>query len=115
MASAMTSATVSVADGLVAFAILVGLQTVVAALDTFIPGSRRVITGSPALIAYDGELQRRVMRRERISEQDVEQALRADGYRDLRDVAAIVLETTGDLTIVGAGDRELAVLNGVER
>jgi uncharacterized membrane protein YcaP (DUF421 family) len=74
-----------------------------------------MITGQPRLIAYRGKLLRGPMKRERISEPDVEQALRQQGHRSLGEVAAVVLETTGDLTVVEAGDQELETLDNVPR
>jgi uncharacterized membrane protein YcaP (DUF421 family) len=114
MASAITSSSVSVADGLVAFASLVLLQTVVALISLFVPGGRSVITGDPTLLAYRGRLLHSRMKRQRVTEPELRQALRQQGFHNLDQVEAIVLETTGDITVLGAGDDETTVLEQVD-
>lgn len=68
----------------------------------------------PALLVHDGRLLPEAMRRERISEEEVLQALRSSGVASLTDVDAVVLETSGRLSVLPraeAGSR--GVLAGI--
>ena len=61
---------------------------------------KRLTEGSPVLLGRDGELFEGALRRQNISREDVEEALRNQGLSDLRQAALITLEIDGTLTVV---------------
>lgn len=102
LASAVLNSNVPLVESIVAFATLAGLQALVA----FGQARRRwiaaVIRAEPSLLVRDGRLLDDAMRRERISESEVLQAVRASGRGSLEGVAAVVLETDGSLSVLSA-------------
>ena len=61
---------------------------------------RRAVRSEPRALLRDGRLLPGEMRAARITSEEVRQAVRATGTGDLADVAAVVLETDGTLSVV---------------
>lgn len=98
----------SLVDGLVALGLLVALQLVVAFLTARLPSLRTAVTAGPTVLFTGGEARRDAMRRHRVSDEEVRQAVRAVGIGELGAVDTVVLETNGTLSVIGrsaAGDR----------
>ena len=98
LATVLLSADVTVAEGVTAFALLVGLQFVVAWASSRSRRVERLVKAEPTLLYRHGYLYS-AMRRERVSEDELHQAARGQGHPDLSVVAAIVLETDGTLSV----------------
>lgn len=95
LATILLSSDVAFLEGLTALALLAALQFVVAWASAHVPGARAAVTAKPVALLVSGELQRAQLRRNRLSESEVLQAVRSTGSGDLSDVAAVVLEPTG--------------------
>ena len=116
LATILLSSDVSWAEGATALALLAGLQFAVAWTTTHLPGGRSVITARPTLLLDEGRLLPDALREQRVTEAEVRQAVRSTGSGDLADVAAVVLESDGSLSVITssrAGDR--SALEGVRR
>lgn len=61
---------------------------------------QRLIEGAPVLLARDGQVFHAVLRRELVSEQDFQEALRQAGVENINQVALAVLETNGHISVV---------------
>lgn len=109
LATILLSTSVSLVDGVVALCLLVGLQAVVAVVSTRVPVVARLVKSEPALLVVDGVMQEDVMRSERVHPEEVRQAVRLSGRGGLEQVAVVVLETDGRLSVIpspslGSGD-----------
>ncbi len=100
VATTLVSADVAVLEGLAALGVLVASQYVVAFVSRRSARTRRFVTGEPALLLHRGRLLHRAMRRERITEEEVLQALRQHSVASLEAVEAVVLETNGSLAVI---------------
>ena len=60
----------------------------------------RFLNGSPVLLAVEGQLRRRELRKAHVHENDVRQALRRAGVHRLGDVKYLVLERNGMISVV---------------
>lgn len=100
LATILLSNTVSWAEGAVALALLAALQLLVAWISSRRPSARSILTSEPALLLRNGEMQHQALRDNRLTESEVLQAVRGSGSGDLADVAAVVLETNGKLSVV---------------
>lgn len=100
LASAVVSPNVLWADALVGMAVLVGAQALVARLTAWVPGGRHLVTARPALVLAHGRLDDRAINAQRLSRTEVYQAVRSSGTGGLDQVAAVVLETDGTLSVV---------------
>jgi len=106
LATTILSASVSLAEGLAAIAVLVGLQAIVAFLAARSKAVRRAVKSEPALLVRDGQILDAALRDARLSRAEVLAAVRAEGQPDLADIAAVVLETNGDLSVIANDPRE---------
>lgn len=101
LATVLLSASVPLAEGLVALALLVYLQYAITWLSVRSPRFRNLIKAEPSLLVHDGEYLEGAMRRQRVTREEVGAALRESGRRDLTEVASVVLETDGSITVIG--------------
>lgn len=105
LASAVLDAGVPLAESVVAFGALAGLQALVAFAQTRWPAVEALVKSEPRLLVRDGRVLPAALRRERLTESEVRQAVRAEGRGSLEGVAAVVLETDGTLSVLdSAGD-----------
>ncbi|XBQ15775.1 MAG: YetF domain-containing protein [Oceanicaulis sp.] len=104
LASVILSKDVSVSEGVAAFLLLCGLQFVATFAATRSERFQSLIKADPALIFHQGRFLRGAMKRERVTDEEVRAAARDSGYGDLKDVAAVVLETDGSFTVLGQGE-----------
>ncbi|WP_029068592.1 DUF421 domain-containing protein [Jonesia quinghaiensis] len=103
LASILLSSDVSYVEGLTALLLLAGLQLVMAWVSTRLPGARNAITAWPTALVVDGRLQTDELRRNRLTESEVLQAIRGAGAGDTTNVAAVVLETNGKISVIQKG------------
>ncbi|GAB2885337.1 DUF421 domain-containing protein [Nocardioides pacificus] len=114
LATIFLSKDVSWSEGAAALIVLAGLQYVVAALTARLPGGRSVVTARPTLLLRDGRLLDGALRQQRVTADEVRQAIRASGSGEVGAVGAVVLESDGTLSVIPAsraGDR--SALQGV--
>lgn len=98
LATVLLSKEVALVEGLLAFAVLIGLQFVVTTASVRWPAFRKIVKSQPALLFYDGDFVESSLRAERVVQAEVVAAIRAQGVLSLADVAAVVLETDGSFT-----------------
>ncbi|MGY1707396.1 DUF421 domain-containing protein [Geodermatophilus sp. SYSU D00697] len=118
LATILLSSDVSWAEGAVALLVLALLQSVVAWATVRRPGLRRVVTARPTLLLRDGRPVPTALRDERVTMDEIRQAVRASGSGDLSSIAAVVLESDGSLSVIPdseAGNRSsLRGVRGVD-
>ncbi len=100
LATVLLSKDVALADGVVAFALLIGLQFIITWLSVRSDAVSTLIKAEPALLVRDGALLRNAMRRERVVEAEVLAAIRQEGYATLDEVDAVILETDGSFSVI---------------
>ncbi len=99
LATILLSKQTALAEGLVAFALLIGLQYLVTWSSARASWVKRVVTGEPRLIFYNGQYLRSEMKRARITKEEVLSAVRSAGYADTSRVGAVILETDGSCSV----------------
>ena len=102
LASVITSSTLSLVDGLVALGLLVGMQFIVTAASVRLPWVNDVVKAEATLLVRKGELLPGAMRRQRITSDEIEAAIRQSGGRGVEDAEAVFLETDGSLAVTRA-------------
>ena len=113
LATFVLSTDVAFAEGAFALMLLVGLQCLVATASRRIPAVRRIVKSQPRVLVRNGELLHDVLRRERLSVDEVHQALRQSGVAEVAAVAAVVLETNGSLSVLSHAPDDASALVGV--
>ncbi len=117
LASILVSKDVPLAQGMLAFSLLVGLQYIITWSSVRMQWVRRIVTGEPTLILHRGEFLSEALRRTRVNQDDVRAAIRAAGLPSPQDVEAVVLETDGSFSVVRTSTVERtgsSSLTGVE-
>jgi len=116
LATILLSKDVALAEGVIALALLISLQWVVAWGSVRSPGIRSLVKAEPTLLFHKGLMLEGALKRERVTPDEVAAAVRASGRADLAEVEAVVLETDASLSVIPrekAGSR--SALEGVTR
>jgi len=101
--NAMVGPDTSLVGGVIAAAVLLVLNTIVARLRLRWPRLRRLIEGSPTLLVLHGQILTGHLHREGLDKETLEAALREHGIADLGDVEMAVLEIDGSISVVPTG------------
>jgi len=101
LATVLLSKDVALAEGALAFALLIGLQFVVTWSSVRSRRVRQWVTGEPVILLHRGEFLPTAMRRARVTKDELRAAVRSAGSASLCDVEAVVLETDGSFSVVG--------------
>ena len=109
VASTVLGPASSFLEGAVAITVLVALQGALAWVTARSPAALRLVTAPPILLFHHGDFVRGNLRKARVAEREVRGAMRRAGYTRERDVGAVVLEPTGELSVLPRGDGGLAV------
>jgi uncharacterized membrane protein YcaP (DUF421 family) len=105
--------TTSLWNGVVAFAVLLGAQWVIAQL-RFRTTVGRVVDNRPILLVHEGSVIEANLRHVRVTHSDITAKLREAGVTNIDDVLAVVMETTGDVSVLtGSGPLDARLLAGV--
>ncbi|HUG76098.1 MAG TPA: YetF domain-containing protein [Burkholderiales bacterium] len=104
LATILLSKDVALAEGALAFALLIGLQFVVTWSSVRARWIRRWVTGEPRMLLYRGECLPAALRSARVTQDEVLAAVRAAGLLALEDAEAVVLETDGSFSVVRRRD-----------
>lgn len=113
LATIILSRDVALAEGIVALALLTGLQYVVTWLSVRSDTVNRLVKSEPALLFYRGDYMRKQMRESRVVEHEVIAAMRQQGNASMEDVEAVILETDGTMSVVSRTNKEPTVLSTV--
>lgn len=100
LATVLLSKSVALLEGLVAFALLAGLQYLVAWISVRSPRFSDFVKSEPTLLLHRGRFLEDAMRAQRVTRAEVLAALRGSGAADPEQVAAVVLETDGSLSVI---------------
>ena len=90
---------VTLVEGIIAQAILIGIQVVLAKLAAYSKTAERIINGQPTRLLTNGKYLHRAMRKERVTEEEIRAAIREQGVTRVEDVDAVMLENDGSLTV----------------
>lgn len=111
LATTFISREARLADGLLAIALLLVLQLVIAMLVRRFPRFERLVTQQPTLLLYRGRPIESALRSQRVTQRELAAAIRSHGHMDFGAIHAVVLEANGDFSVIvdeEDGDRALA-------
>lgn len=114
LATVLLNRDVTLAQGALAFALLIGLQFLITWSSVRARGIRRLVTGDPSLLLYGGRFLTAALRRARVTEDEVRAAIRSAGVPALEDTQAVVLETDGSFSVIKGAGARASSLAGVE-
>mgnify|MGYP001627327783 CR=1 FL=1 len=100
LATILLNEDIALAEGLVAFATLIGLQWVVTWSSVRWPALAKTVRAEPAVLVRDGRPIPDALKRERITEEELRSAVRDAGGRELSQAEVVILEGDGALTAI---------------
>ncbi|GJL66491.1 MAG: DUF421 domain-containing protein [Nitrospirales bacterium] len=116
LATILLNKDVTLAQGVLALALLIGMQFVVTWSSLRVRWVRKLATGEPTMLLYQGTFLPVALGWTRVTEDEVRAAVRNAGAATLDEVKAVVLETDGSFSVVrrGGGSGESSLI-GVNR
>ncbi len=115
LATVMLNKQVALVDGALALFLLIFLQFIITWSSVRSNTVRKLIRSSATLLVYKGEMDRRMMKQERITVEELQEAARDSGCTSMDELQAVVLETTGELTVIKKfGERSDEVITAVQ-
>jgi len=116
LASTLLSDSVSVIDGVIGVGALLFAQRLIA-IARVTGGASSLVDNEPVVLMIKGTLLTHVLKRVRVTPEDVYAKLREANVIELSEVYAVVLEATGDISVLhGSGGKlvDPLLLQGVE-
>ncbi len=104
LATVLLNKEVALAEGVLAFALLIGLQYVVTWTSVRVRWMRRLVTGDPRMLLYRGEYLTENLLSVRVTHDEIRAAIRSAGLCQLRDAEAVILETDGSFNVIRRND-----------
>ncbi|MFC4168793.1 DUF421 domain-containing protein [Teichococcus aestuarii] len=102
LATVLLNNSVALAEGVLAFALLAGLQYAVAWLSVRSTRFDALVKSEPSLLLHKGRFLDAALRAQRVTRDEVLSALRAAGVPGPEQALAVVLETDGTLSVLGS-------------
>jgi uncharacterized membrane protein YcaP (DUF421 family) len=100
LATTITSQEVSIVEGVVAIAVLYLFQMIVAWARQHWGFVKKWVDNAPVLLMLDGELLHKNLNRVRITEDELKAKLRQEGIGNYRQVKTMVLESSGNISVI---------------
>lgn len=114
LATILLSSQVALAEGVLAFALLIALQWVIAWASAHLPAFRRVVKAEPRLLVHRGMVLDDALLRARVAPEEIQAAIRSSGQASIEEVWAVVLETDGSFTVVTNAEGSGSALSNVK-
>lgn len=103
-ASTIVLDSVPIVEGMASIVSLLALQYLVTKYAAISPEFANFIVSEPRVVFYQGQFLPEAMRKERLTRQEIECAMRSEGIHDYDQVAAVVFESDAKLTIIPKRD-----------
>jgi uncharacterized membrane protein YcaP (DUF421 family) len=100
--NAMVGPDTSLAGGLIAASTILVMARVLRLLEGRFPALRRGVEGEPLLLVRHGRVSHQGLRRAGLTTADLEVAMRKAGVSSVDKISLAILETDGDISIIGS-------------
>jgi uncharacterized membrane protein YcaP (DUF421 family) len=101
LATVVLSKDVPLAEGLLALALLIALQWVVAWGSTRSQRVSELVKSEPQILYHRGKMIEGALMRERVTPEEIAAAARGNGHGELDEVDTVLLETDGSFSVIG--------------
>ena len=96
----MSELGIPLTNGIIPILALLVMYMFISALNMKSINFRKIISGQPSLLIYRGRIDEKVLRRERITINELQERLRGEDVFNLSDVEYAILETNGQVTVI---------------
>ncbi len=111
IATVILSDTTTLVQGMVALGALIGLQFIISKFRRWWYPVEKAVSNTPLLLMIDGRILEKNLEQVSLSENTLISKLREANVFDLSEVRAVVMETTGDISVLHTADQKQK-LNG---
>lgn len=115
LATVLLTKDIAFSEGALAFCMLALLQWIVSRLSIASSRFARLVRSDPKLLVENGSFREAAMAAERVTSDEIDAAIRSAGLGRLEDVAAVVLEADGSLSVIRRTEGEPTLLRSVSR
>lgn len=113
LSAVLLNKSISLAEGVTAFGLLISLQFAITWLSTRSRGVEQIVKSEPTLLLRQGEFLDRALRSQRITRHEVISAIRASGKSEVHEISAVILETDGSMSVVSKSSEGATALADV--
>lgn len=96
----MSELGIPITNGIVPILALLVMYMVISILNMKSVNIRKIMSGQPSLLIYRGKIDEKVLKKERITINELQERLRGDNVFNLSDVEYAILETNGEVTVI---------------
>ena len=96
----MSELGIPLTNGIIPILALLVMYMIISVLNMKSIKFRKVISGQPSLLIYRGRIDEKILKKERITVNELQERLRVDNIFNLSDVEYAILETNGEVTVI---------------
>lgn len=96
----MTELGIPITNGIIPILGLLVMHMIISILNMKSINMRKIMSGQPSLLIYRGKIDEKVLRKERITINELQERLRGENVFNLSDVEYAILETNGEVTVI---------------
>lgn len=115
LATIILSKNTSLSEGILAMGSLIFLQYAITWLSVRSKTVMNLVKNEPTLLVYKGNTIDYALKKERITHEEIFQALRAQNVGSINEVHSVVLETDGNFSIIRGQDKEVDTTRHVKQ
>ena len=96
----MTELGIPITNGIIPILGLLVMHMLISIINMKSLKMRTIMSGQPSLLIYRGKIDEKVLRKERLTLNELEEKLRSNNVFNLGDVEYAILETNGEVTVI---------------
>ena len=96
----MTELGIPITNGIIPILGLLVMHMLISVINMKSLKMRTIMSGQPSLLIYRGKIDEKVLRKERLTLNELEEKLRSNNVFNLGDVEYAILETNGEVTVI---------------
>lgn len=108
IASAAVKSDDSLSAAIIAMGTFVGMSYMVNVLSHRFKPVARALDGVPTILVHNGEIKWDNMKKEKITKDELMEAIRASGYASIGGIHVAMLETNGSISVIGRSAQQEA-------
>ncbi|WMJ74219.1 DUF421 domain-containing protein [Cytophagaceae bacterium ABcell3] len=114
LASVIVTKNIALADGVLAFSILIFLQFIITKAAWKSKKVVNLVKSNPTLLFYRNRFLQENMKKERVTKEEILASVRQNGFKGLQNVEAVIIETDGSLSIISkSGNEDTSALDKI--
>lgn len=110
----MTELGIPITNGIIPILGLLVMHMIISILNMKSITIRKIMSGKPSLLIYRGKIDEKVLRKERITINELQEKLRGDNIFSLSDVEYAILETNGEVTVIQKPEKRSVIVEDLD-